>query len=456
MNNIDLNIDNYSIGELKTFLKLPKNYTNTDLNKKVSEIESVVNSADSSVNKYETLHFINQAKQILIKKDSNEKEKVTEERENIQYNPYNSTSQSSNLFNTNNNPTQIPMRNPPVNPNSSIGQILNPGSSSHQSMQTTFMEYDSPLKYDRYIRNYVFNTRYRDNFFGSSSNNCSFTMPLLVKNVISITLSAIQYPNVMYAISNYNHTDQIYIHEDTTNYKGTVVMPPGNYNVITFPPVFEKAINDQIIGPGEPARFSVSININSHIVTISNSTYTFTMEIITLYPKKLGVDCGTFNYDFTFDMGSNDPKKEPPPNEAYCSLGYLIGYRRLVYTGEKSYSSEGIFEADRYHYVFFGLNDHVGNQTRGTIAMFPQSVSQEDILAFIPISSPQFETTFADGSTYIYRTRNYNGPVDISKISVKLINPMGQLADIHQSEFTFCLQFGIIVDMTKKFEYISV
>ena len=53
----------------------------------------------------------------------------------------------------------------------------------------------------------------------------------------------------------------------------------------------------------------------------------------------------------------------------------------------------------------------------------------EDVLALIPISSKQFSTTFTDGSTYIYRTRNYNGPVDISKISIQLINPMGQLAD---------------------------
>jgi hypothetical protein len=80
-------------------------------------------------------------------------------------------------------------------------------------------------------------------------------------------------------------------------------------------------------------------------------------------------------------------------------------------------------------------------------------VLDEDILALIPISSAVFTTTFSDGSTYIYRTRNYNGPVDISKISIKLLNPMGQLADIHDTDYTFCLQIETIADMTKKYIY---
>ena len=65
-NNVDLNIDNYSIGELKNFFKLPKNYTNTELNKKVSEMESVVSSSESSVTKYETFYFINQVNGCLV------------------------------------------------------------------------------------------------------------------------------------------------------------------------------------------------------------------------------------------------------------------------------------------------------------------------------------------------------------------------------------------------------
>ena len=449
-NNIDLNIDNYSIGELKGFLKLPKNYTNTELNKKVSEMEAVVSSSTESVYKQETLYFITQAKQILTKAEESEEELE----EDTQFNPYNSNSQNSNLYNINinKNITQIPLKNPPPNRNSNVGKILNPGS-NHQSMETTYIENDSPLKYDRFIKNYVLNTLYRDNFFGSSSNNCTFTFPTTIKNVISMSLSALQYQNVMFTISNSNHTDQIYICEDKTENEGIVIVPEGTYSYLEFPTILANAINEQILGPSVPPRFSVSINPNTHYTTISNSTYTFFMEIITYYPKKIGIDCNTNEYDFTFSIGATDPKVCYQPEEFFNTLGYIMGYRRLEYINEMSYTSESVYQTERYNYVYFLVNDYVGNQTKNTVAIFPQVMLDEDILALIPISSKQFSTTFTDGSTYIYRTRNYNGPVDISKLSIQLINPMGQLADIHDTDFAFCLQIETIADMTKKFVY---
>ena len=75
-------------------------------------------------------------------------------------------------------------------------------------------------------------------------------------------------------------------------------MPEGNYSYLEFPAILANAINDQILGPSTPPRFSVSINPNTHFTTISNSTYTFTMKIITLYPKKLKVDCYYFYSSF--------------------------------------------------------------------------------------------------------------------------------------------------------------
>ena len=100
-----------------------------------------------------------------------------------------------------------------------------------------------------------------------------------------MSLSALQYQNVMFSITNSNHTDQIYIREDATNNEGVVIMPEGNYSYLDFPTIMENAINDQIIGPLGPPRFTVTINPHTHFTTISNSTYTFTMEIITYYPK---------------------------------------------------------------------------------------------------------------------------------------------------------------------------
>ena len=440
--NIDLNINNYNINELKRFFKLTNNYSNAELDKKVTDMVTVVSSSTESTYKYQTIDFITQAKEILTKSVPD------------QY-PYNSNSQVNNLINGDQNVTKIPLENPLPDPKSNVGQILNPRSSSHQSMETTYIESDKALKYDTFISNYVFNTRYRDDFFNTTTNNCTFSLPTIIKNVTSITLSSIQYPNVIFTFSDENHTTQIYIHEDTTNNEGIVTIPEGNYDITTFPSVLQAAINDQIIGPLGPIRFSVAISPSTHFTTISNSTYTFTMELITSYSKNLGENCNTDNYNFTFKNGSNDPKqsKKIQPSDLYCSLGYMIGYRKISYSGATSYTSESLFDFERYNYIYFALNDYVGNQNINNIGIFPQSVLDQNILALVPINSPPFTTTFSDGSTYIYRTRNYNGPVNLKKISIQLINPMGSLADIHLCEYTFCLQIQTIANMTVKNKY---
>ena len=295
--NIDLNINNYNVGELKNFFKLTSNYSNAELDKKVTEIETVVSLTAESAYKHQTLDFIRKAKQRLI----------IEEDELI-YNPYNSNSQVKNSINRDQNVTKIPLANPPPDPKSNVGQILTP-LSNQQPMETTYIESDKALKYDTFISNYVFNTRYRDDFFNTTTNNCTFTLPTIIKNATSITLSSIQYPNAIFTFSNENHTTQIFIHEDTTNNEGTVIIPEGNYDITTFPSMLQNEINNQIIGIAVPPRFTVTISPSTHFTTISNSTNTFSMDLVTSYAKNLGENCGTDNYNFTFKNGSNDAKK---------------------------------------------------------------------------------------------------------------------------------------------------
>ena len=452
----DLNINNYTIGDLKSFFKinLKRDYTNEELNKKVSEMELVISLLPDTSQKFKTLDFIEQAKQILYKKDYESEEEEPGQGQGQGPGPvqtYNPNSFKSNLINKNENTTQIPIKMPDANPETNVGTILTP-LSNHQPLQTTYISNTKPLQYDHFITNYTFNTRYRDNFYNTTTNNCTFTLPITLKNVISISLSALQYPNVMWSFTNSIRTTQIYIKEDTTNNEAVVVIPEGNYDFITMPPVLEKAINEQVIGLSGPNRFSVKIDFASHQTTISNSTYTFSMGIITHY-NILEIACKTDNSNYLFKDTNDDPKTKIRPEELYNTLGYLLGYREFVYTNQQSYTTESIFESTRFHYVYFALNDYVGNYNTTNVGIFPNSVVNKNILALIPITSPDYTTTFADGSTYIYRTRNYNGPVNIKKISIQLFNPVGQLAVIHNCEYAFCLQVKTIANMTKPYSY---
>ena len=132
-------------------------------------------------------------------------------------------------------------------------------------------------------------------------------------------------------------------------------------------------------------------------------------------------------------------------------MGYLIGYRQIEYAGLNSYTSESMFNNTYSDYVYFCLNDYAGSQYMTNYGVLPNGLIDENILAVIPITTPKFISTFADNSDYIYKTRNYNGPINLQKISLKLLGPQGALIKLHSFDFGFNLQITTIYDITKPY-----
>jgi len=269
-------------------------------------------------------------------------------------------------------------------------------------------------------------------------------------NVISIVLSGLQFPNFMFSFSKSKKTNQIFIHEDVTDNEAMVSIPSGNYNVMNFPGVLEKAINEQVVGsytPAGPNRFTVSISPYTFFTTISNSTYTFTMITnFTLYNDDPDNFVCPNVYSTRYFKSEPDIKDGTRPEQYFNSLGWLIGYRLTVYEGLQSYTSEGPFDNQFADYIYFTLNDYVNNQTANTYGVLGGSILDANILGVIPITTPYFTSTFDNNSNFIYKTRNYTGPVNIAKINIQLINEFGEQINLHNSDFAFCLQVTSILD----------
>ncbi len=454
---IDLDISNYTITDLFNFFKLKEgNCAYTDVAKSANQMSiNITSMMDiSPVYKSGLLDFINEAKKILynemvqpkLSKTDNNKLLPTVRQDNL-----NGPSTSANPSTTN-----ILPKNDEKSYNN-VGKIINPLSTSHQSLQKASIPSDStnPYSGNKFITNYIFNTQFRDNFYNTSPEDCSFTLPIKMKNVIAISLSAVQIPNVMLAFSPNRGTDEIYIKEDSTGLEGIVKIPKGNYDATTFPTILEQAINNQIIGIW-PSRFKVSIDPYTYFTTISNTTNTFTMNIVKNNESYLG-NCGEFKYNTNGNIDNNytnnTKKYQVPPSKFVSTMGYLIGYRQFEYTGLQSYTSESMFNGIYTDYIYFCMNEFsTASQYMGNYGVLPTGLIDENVLAVIPITSPQFVSTFADNADYIYKTRNYNGPIDIQKISIKILNPQGKLVNIHQYDFGFNLQVTTIYDIMKPYE----
>jgi hypothetical protein len=453
-----LNIDNYSIGELKSFFKLSKNYTNTELNKKASEMESNLRSSEETDYnyKYKTLDFIIQAKQIL-KKEKTEEPELEEKKTNL-----------GNIQDNGQSNSEEDIR---VESMRMIGSVINP-LGRDQRMQFSRNAVPNGAYGNGYgnntvqVKNYILNTVFRNDFFTTISTNSTFNLPKKLKNVVSMDLSAIQFPNFIFSFASAKKTASIYIKEDVTNNEATVVIPDGNYTIDNFPPILEQRINQQVVGsyiPGGPNRFTVTISPISYFTTIKNSTYTFTM--ITNNNANIHDQTSVCAQEFNSELNSLrqqryyrtelDDKKNVRPEQYFLSMGWLIGYRAQVYAGKKSYTSEGNFQTVLISYVYFTLNDYSNNYTSNTTGLLGGCYTSDNVLAVIPVTAAVWTSNFDNNSNFIYKTRTYNGPTDIERINIQLQNPFGGPVTLHGADFAFVLQVTSLIDPVK-FEFSNI
>lgn len=432
--NFDFNIDNYSTDNLISFFRLHNNYDFKDLDKRAKEMTlSVVSSNNSSKYKYELIEFIQKAQELLINVKNDDNDRII--KKNIQ------TSDKKDESN-------IRVDN--------VGKIINP-LSSHPVLQRQKIHSDTtnPYNYHTNTTNYIFNTLFRDDYFNTLPDNCSFTMPTTIKNVVAISLSGIQVPNVASNFSEVTRTNQIFIREDVTNIGGIVILPSGNYTLELLMIDLEKAINIQLLGSW-PNRFTVTILEHQRNIIISNSTYTFTMNIIKKDKSSYFPNSCLYNLDKNTNTDDIDSKNKLKPSDLYNTMGYLIGYRKPEYNGLKSYVAESVFVDTFQDYYYLELNDYTGYQHANTIGVLPTGLISNNIIAILPITTPKYIASFDNNSNFIFKTRNYLAPINLKKISIRFLGPEGELIDLKQTDFAFCLQVSTLYDNIMPFNTTDV
>ena len=428
--NFDLDINNYNINDLLSFLKLTSDYDLNDIEQKTNEMTNELlfsnNSSSSNGKIYKTdiINFIKLAKDVLM-----------------------------STYNDIQNEIEIKKARHFEKVNN-LGKIINP-LSVHQALQYHSIPNNSAISYKHNtIKSiYVFNTIARDNFFGTISSNCSFDMPIKLSNVISLTLSSIQIPNVMFVFSKERATVSIYIFENNTGVGEIIIIPDGNYSrsdasgnlESSMAITLETAINSVFNTYGAPLdRFQVFISTATGRTTISNSSSNFSI-------KTLNTTGNYFCSPYTTPIkDSSDSKIGLTPTQYVENLGYYLGFREISYSNSNSYTSEGVFNNKYSSYLYFALNDYTGSQTASnTYALLQNSIIADQILAVIPLNGPRFDFIFDNGADFIYKKRDYFGPVDISKISIKLLNQVGEVVNLLNSEYSFSLQVTTLYDLHK-------
>jgi len=120
-----------------------------------------------------------------------------------------------------------------------------------------------------------------------------------------------------------------------------------------------------------------------------------------------------------------------------------MGFRQIVNSGSTSYTSLSIYNSNIVNYVYFSLEDYITTRIDEINGIFFNSIFDKNVLALVPITSAPFTSNLDSGANFIFKTRNFSGPVNLQKISVAFYDPNGFITQLNGTPFAFSLELKI-------------
>jgi hypothetical protein len=421
----NLNIDSYSIKELEDLLELPENYDESIIEIKSTKLrQNLINNASiSSETKNNTIDFVKKLK-----------EKLTENLKKYPIiNGINKISKAwENIYNLDKN----------LNPSETVTAgdtyiIKQPPTPYGQSYPSEFYEgIINPLAKRILRQNINIDTRFRDNYYSSTSSNFHVVLPIKLSKVVSLQLSALELPNTLYTISQVfgNNYFVLEIPEATPS-QLLVIVPDGNYDYLSLQNYLNNYLSTQPGGYSD-IEFLADINTPSGTGPPAGSG----RMIVGL---KQGATITKFSINFLTDRYGTEDRQTPLP----LKFGWLIGFRAGYYENRLMYVSEGIINLLGPRYIYLVVDDYNNSVNDGFYGAFNASILNKNILARISLNGGTFNYLTQNNLNLTTTPRQYFGPVDIQNIQIQLLDEYGRVLNLNNMDYSFCLTFQTIYDL---------
>ena len=412
--NFDLNINNYNQEELLDLFNLREPYDMQMVETNISSMrENIINNKSLDLNSIrDTLNFLTKAKSKLEDFSTSKKELSLEERR----------------YNVNTKLTSVPL-------------LKNSGEYAIQDRENTlyssslpsqfFPGIINPLKKRVRNTNLSIDSKFRPNYYTTSSSNFVIYPHQNLTNVLSLKLNAIELPLSYFVISaslgnNFFHID---IEED--NSSTMLVIPDGNYTDESF----ENILNHKL---------SYETGLVKNIVFKINKLNERTGS----YQMLVGIsDNYEDEFNFTLDFqksksGIND-KTIPLP----MKIGWIMGFRNGKYENNYNYISEGQIDLKGPKYIYLCIDDYNDNWNNSFYGILNNSLINKNILARISLNGEPFGNLSQRNLIITTEPREYFGPVNLNSFNIQLLDEYGRYLDLNNMDFSFCISLQIQYDL---------
>ena len=451
MENLDLDINNYSIKDIEQFFRLKPNskYTASDIELKEYQIRETLLKSGHINKRFKTnlIEFLTLAKQWLIFVKCTPEKPPTTVPKNWQLDTLDTPLSKESM--------------------SRLEELVQKPETQYIYTQNSdfFPGKINPLNTRLITKCLNIDTRFRDNFYNTQSSDFMIQLPTKFNKVVSMQLSAIEMPISFYGISANNGNNYVYIKinydmnanadSDSDNEKcermnvsheKLFVLPDGNYtasdlidtinyvilpncaddNIMTNPDnIFSYICFALDITPTGSGSRKASISLNTSRITNTKNDVCINEIVL----------------DFTKNIAGL------PDNANICTkLGWNLGFTKPIYSGDTFYTAETIIEPTT-KYIYLAIDDFNNSSNNHFVSAFNQSILNTDILARVSLKGTSINHVIDNDFNLVTEPRHYFGPVDIQRLRVRLFDEFGRVLSMNHSNYSFCLSMKILYDL---------
>jgi len=434
MENLDLDINNYSLKDLETFFRLKSNsnYTSNDVELKEYQIrEQLLKSGHINKRfKRDLIEFLTTAKNLVITAKCKPKEAPP----------------SSIYKNYKLDPLDTPLSKEPLSRESEL--IQRPET---QYIYTNNSEYFpgviNPLNKRTITKCLNIDTKFRDSINVTQSSDFTIQLTAKLNKVVSMELVAIELPLTFYGISASNGNNFLYIRinhttdeYDSLDAEQIFIIPDGNYNAVDLihkinSIVSPKKEDDTLLEP------DIIFSYLDFVLDITENG-SGSGRVILHTVGEFADSINSVSLDFTRDIHGT-----PDNSNIATRIGWNLGFLKPIYTGEVYYTSDSVIESKNTRYIYLSIDDFNKSSNNPFISVFNQSILNDDVLARISIKGSHLSLVMDNDMTIVTEPRQFFGPVDIQRFRIRLFDEYGRILQMNGSNFSFCLKLKMLYDL---------
>ncbi len=105
--------------------------------------------------------------------------------------------------------------------------------------------------------------------------------------------------------------------------------------------------------------------------------------------------------------------------------------------------SSSIYGDSRISYFYVSINDYVNSDKNQFLSCKNNGMSGTDIIAKVQVKKSSFNFIIDNNNDMSLKERQYYGPSNIKKLSIRIIDKFGKIVDLNNSEISLSLEFNI-------------